>query len=896
MLSGAGYIRSSTTTEATLVQIFNFKNRVKTRISELRPTILQRAIDRGRWCWVALVVALGLPGCTLGPDYQRPAIPALEASYVGADAANDVDSSGVEVNGTHDAWWEQFRDPKLLELLETAVVNNQNLKAAYARVCESRSRYDLSTIGPWPRLDASSNYSRRNQRNPGFLSGVSSNGGSGFDAFSNGISASWEIDLFGRLNRTIESQDAQWGASVDELRDVLVTLMADVTTNYVELRVLQKRRAIALENVTVQEGSFEIANQRFKAGLVGALDGKQAESVLWTTRALVPQLEEQIQNRINRICLLLGESPHQGMRMWLGDGDIPALPTVTPGIPAALVSQRPDVRAAEKRMHSACAEIGVATADLYPRINLVGDLAYDSLDVAQLFSNQAFYSIGPSIRWNVITLGRTRRNINIREAQHEESVAQFRQTVLEAIEEVENGLVGQNRRSERSDKLVKSANAASDAYDLSLSTYKIGDSNFQRVLEAQRQLLNAQDSSVVAQGDIALSVIQTYRALGAGWRTLQFSSQMQLPETDDGDTAVVEYIPRRARGDDGNRVASVPQTMVTGEYDGTANYNFLPEYSVAPQQADGITSSAASESSASSSGPGQNRMDSVIGFGHVGVQREAQPETVDLPVQGYKPVQPYETADESMGEPAKSASAADGEFDATADPTTHMIEDPILPFSVESSIDSGIGQHTEAATGFSPGSTPRIEFEAPRLTQPVDAEVISAPATDGAFSTGPIRSISLESRNNSVTVLDVLPVIEPVRQASGSEIGVRPFATPGPALPFARILGVGIQGKAVAINPALRSADASVRVPVLSVGIPPGWVSDIVLNPRADTTKLTVNQRRRPTPKQGGRMESTRMKSANKKDTAKAAAKTVDQSAGSNLPQMFPRGHAGPSQ
>ena len=731
------------------VQIFDTNSRVTMRMPGVRPIL----------CGVLYgCLALTVSGCVLGPDYVRPAIPALESQYQNASGSEGLDHPYQSTVGPHDEWWNQFGDPKLRVLVESAVANNQDLKAAYARVCESRSRFELSTIGPWPQLDATSVYSRRNQRNPGFLNGVNSNGGPGFDAFSNGLSASWEIDLFGRLRRGIESQDAQWGASLDELRDVLVTLISDVATNYVELRVLQKRRAIALENVDVQKRSLDIANQRYKAGLVGALDGKQAESVLWTTRALVPELDEQIQNRLNRICILLGESPHKGIQTWLGEGDIPALAAVIPGIPAELVSQRPDVRAAEKRMHSACAEIGVATADLYPRINLVGDLAYDSLDVSQLFSNQAFYSIGPSIRWNLITLGRTRRNINIREAQHDQSVAQFRQAVLQAVEEVENGLVGQRRRLERFVKLEKSTAAASDAYDLSLSTYEIGDSNFQRVLEAQRQLLNAQDSSTIARGNITLSIIQTYRALGAGWRTLEFTDQ-SVPEIDEGDNTVIQFIPRRSRGAGESVETPAAMADVTAQYQSqstefhSTDSGFLPPNDIVPESNPGLSVGGHTSDGLIFESPTKH-----IGTGDDQTQFEADSIAV-----------PYDTANQLPDDM----------------PSTNDNPNAESPFTMM--------PDSSPKTGFSPNVDPRIDTEWPAAngdTGPLDFESQPShemhnrpemPTTEAPQSGNVFRSISYAKPLDSTKRVNSNTANRGDGPLTPHGFGFQKFAPPKPA-------------------------------------------------------------------------------------------------------------------
>ena len=478
------------------------------------------------------VVPFFFAGCLVGPDYTRPSLPAMQKQFFASlnlpSSADDVGEQ-VEVStlpiGEHDRWWEQLDDSRLIVLIEHAVTNSMSLREAYYRVCEARSRRDAVALAPWPQLGVTGAFRRRSSRSQisPANSGVAPSTSQPFDVFSTGVNATWELDVWGRLRRSIEAEDNRWVGSVEDVRDVLVTLVSDVAVNYIDLRVLQMRLRISRANLKLQQRSLALATDRFDAGLVGALDVKQAEAILKSTQATVPALEEQISMRLHRLAVLLGTVPSRDLRDWIGEGPIPEYPgVIAAGVPCELVGQRPDLRSNERAMRAASAEIGVAVGNLYPNISLVGDLAWDATDFSQVFNNQTFFSAGPSVRWNILTLGRTRRNIDIRRSQFQQTVYRFRESLLMAVEEVENGLVGIRRASERVKALDQAALAAEDALNISQETYEIGEANFQRVLDAQRQLLQTQDSLLNARGDVVRNFVLTYRALGGGWRSFEF--------------------------------------------------------------------------------------------------------------------------------------------------------------------------------------------------------------------------------------------------------------------------------------------------------------------------------------------------------------------------------------
>ena len=471
--------------------------------------------------------ALLVAGCVVGPDYERPNLPfdlnnfATTQDEEATDEKTEAETQAEAVNSSLSdvhSWWANLNDPLLTELLSRSCQENPGLLEAASRISQARSQREIVVGRLWPQLSGDLSYSR-SRIAPFSSSQTGRRSGDTFDAFTNAYQATWEIDLFGQIERSIEAANARAHVAQEDYRDVLISLMSDIATNYVELRVLQHRHAIAKENIEVQTKNMELAETRNKAGLVGLLDVKQAETSVRTTEAMIPTLEEQIRLRLNRLSVLSGQPPSQQFYEYIGTGPVPTpLIGIRSGIPAQLVSQRPDIRGAEKELHAANADIGVAVADLYPRLSLIGNPSFDTAQFRNWFRSQSYgFSVGPTFQWNIFTMGRTLNAIEAQKAAREQAEMRFRNAVLLAVEEVDNGLISFRKSRQRAQTLEKAAAAAAESVGLSESTYQIGNGTFQRVVDAQRQLLQTQDQLATAHGDVVLAWINTYRALGGGW-------------------------------------------------------------------------------------------------------------------------------------------------------------------------------------------------------------------------------------------------------------------------------------------------------------------------------------------------------------------------------------------
>jgi NodT family efflux transporter outer membrane factor (OMF) lipoprotein len=468
---------------------------------------------------IAVVACSMSVGCAVGPDFHRPRVPFALSNFAAnqdADASQPVAEFASDV----DDWWANLNDPLLTELIVSACSQNPGLQEALSRVSQARSQRDVTLGGLWPQASSEISYARRRFA-PESSGQEGRRSGDGFDSFRHSLNASWEVDLFGRLQRQVEGSDARADSALEDYRGVVVSLMADIATNYIELRVFQQRLSIAKENLKVQSGNLELADTRQKAGLVGLLDVKQAETVVGTTEALVPSLEQEIRLRLNRLSVLTGKPPSQEFYARIGVGAVPRpIAGIGTGIPAELIQQRPDIRRAEKDLHAATADIGAAVGELYPQISLVGSPSFDTSVFGDWYRSQSFgYSVGPSIRWNVFQMGRLINTVAAQEAARDQAELRFRASVLNAIEEVESGLITYRKSNDRVEALQRAAEAAAEAVGLSESTYQIGNTSFQRIVDAQRQLLQTQDQLASARGDVILAWVRTYRALGGGWQT-----------------------------------------------------------------------------------------------------------------------------------------------------------------------------------------------------------------------------------------------------------------------------------------------------------------------------------------------------------------------------------------
>jgi NodT family efflux transporter outer membrane factor (OMF) lipoprotein len=472
----------------------------------------------------ALLLVAGINGCMVGPNYRPPSVPVPDAW---SEASTQEKRAAVTAQ-----WWTTFQDPVLESLITRAVQANRDLRTAAGRVREARALRRLAAGNLGPTINVSGAYTRqRFSENALTLpSGTGSGGTSGAgspsfqreqDLFQTGFDASWEIDLFGGVRRSIEAANADLAAAREGLRDTLVSVLAEVASNYIEVRGLQRRLAIAEENIKAQQDTLEITRARFNAGLTSELDVTQAASQLATTQAQVPSLETSLKQGIHRLGVLTGQAPGALLTELSTAAPIPsAPPEVLVGLPADLLRRRPDVRQAERQLAAATARIGVATADLYPKLSLTGTLGLESVKLADLPKGASrFWSVGPTLSWPIFDAGRIRANIAVQDARTEQQLSTYEQTVLKALEDVENALVAYSREQVRHDKLADAVAANQQAVAMANELYRTGLDTFLNVLDSERALFASQSDLAQSEATIATDVVALYKALGGGWET-----------------------------------------------------------------------------------------------------------------------------------------------------------------------------------------------------------------------------------------------------------------------------------------------------------------------------------------------------------------------------------------
>ena len=338
--------------------------------------------------------------------------------------------------------------------------------------------------------------------------------------FSNGIDSSWEIDLWGRLARGVEAANAELLAQHESLNDIRVTLLADVATTYIQIRVLQQRYSIAMQNLELQKQTLHIVQSRQEAGIVGQLDQSEAESNVAVTTASIPPIQQELQTALYRLTVLLGQTPSGAFVLEDGFANLPMamVQNVAPGMPADLLTRRPDIRKAYFDVMAANAKIGVAVADRLPQLTIRGNISVDARDVDILYTgNSISNSVGPGFRWNILNFGRLKRAIEAREASHQQSLVRYEAVVLKGVQEVESALVEFARQKERVTELERVVEATNRSVEISLARYEQNLITFDRVLDAQRSLATAQGNLATARGDVLFALVKCYKSLGGGW-------------------------------------------------------------------------------------------------------------------------------------------------------------------------------------------------------------------------------------------------------------------------------------------------------------------------------------------------------------------------------------------
>jgi NodT family efflux transporter outer membrane factor (OMF) lipoprotein len=468
----------------------------------------------------AVLLLLLLAGCAVGPDFAPPRAPV---------AASWLESSRKPVETkrqSYHEWWKVFRDPVLDRLIAMATDQNLTLLAAGTRVLQARAVLGIAIGELYPQQQQAIGTTTYNLRSRSDPTNVPVTASSNYWRDVLGVSAVWEIDIWGKFRRGVESADSAYLASIATYDDVLVALVGDVARTYVGIRTLERQIAIARANVARQRKVLQIARDKFEGGTATKLDVYQAETVLATTQASIPQLTLQLQQGKNALRVLLGMAPEPiGFLLARSTGRIPSAPgKVMVGIPADLLRRRPDIRAAELRAAAQSAQIGVAFAELLPAISISGTFGGSAStllgnNLANIFQPTGrFFTVGPSFQWNLLNYGQITNNVRLQDATLQQYLVDYQNAVLTAQREVEDGLSATLQSRAEAGYLGKASVAAQGALEIAMLEYQQGTRDFTTVLTAEQNLLAAQNSLAQAKGNVAAGLVAVYRALGGGWQ------------------------------------------------------------------------------------------------------------------------------------------------------------------------------------------------------------------------------------------------------------------------------------------------------------------------------------------------------------------------------------------
>lgn len=448
-----------------------------------------------------------LSACAVGPDYKPPvdAPVALQNAPAGA-----FSTASPEVQ-----WWKAFNDPVLDDLVAQAVSGNLDIKVAVARVDEARALFKDARLDQLPRVTASGAYVKSDQQQPG------SNGQRiESETYQAGFDAGWEIDLFGRVRHGVESARAEAGAAEADLRDAQVTITAEIARTYLELRGFQARLAVANRNLDTQRETLRLTQVRYNAGAGSPIDVASAQARLKATESAIPALVTAEKRANYRLCVLVGKRPGALDAVLVArDAEMTPLIAALPiGEAADLLRRRPDVQAAERRLAAQTAKVGVATADLFPRVRVTGFVGFLS-GTASGFGNGASqaWAVAPTVTWPALDLGGAHQRLKAQEAHNDAALAQYDQTVLRALEDLEGALVAYRQQQAQLVSLTDQAEASRRAAELARIQYKEGGIDFLILLDAERTLLAAEDALTVAETGVNTNVVAIYKALGGGW-------------------------------------------------------------------------------------------------------------------------------------------------------------------------------------------------------------------------------------------------------------------------------------------------------------------------------------------------------------------------------------------
>lgn len=453
-------------------------------------------------------------GCTmLGPDFQTP-----EVEVPAEWSEQDSDLFRKPSQDESIAWWTQFKDPVLDELIQIAYKQNLSLRSAGLRIMEARAQLGQVEGNIFPQV----------QEMTGDLTTIGTPGPAPdryYNSGSVGFDAAWELDFWGKFRRGIESADDNLLASIADYDDILVTLTAEVARTYVNIRILQERIDLAQKNGELQQNSLKLVTLQLEAGTVTELDVLQAKTLLFSTKATIPNMRATLYTYKHALAVLLGMFPTEVENYLQSMETIPELSTkIAIGVPAELLRRRPDIRRVEMRAAAQSAQIGIARAELFPSFTLFGTLGWSATDrggddLGNIFDANSFsYSFGPAFKWNLFNYGRLKNQVRIQDARLQQLITSYQETVLNAAREVEDAMQGFDQAKKEAKLLDQGVASSKRSTELSMLQYQEGLADYQRVLDSTRSLTQKQDQYAQTKGKIATNVIALFKALGGGWQ------------------------------------------------------------------------------------------------------------------------------------------------------------------------------------------------------------------------------------------------------------------------------------------------------------------------------------------------------------------------------------------
>jgi NodT family efflux transporter outer membrane factor (OMF) lipoprotein len=466
-----------------------------------------------------------LSGCMVGPDYQKPDSALVPFHHQAQGAANTDAASAAQKQAADKqlaTWWYGFNDPQLVTIVDQVLAQNLDLAASLARVEQARAMARAAGAELYPTVDFVGSATKQRQSLQSPLGSLSRNF-PGYERnqkeLTSGAVASWEIDLAGGLRRGASAAEAEELAAEAAHLGTRISVVAEAADAYVQIRGYQARLAVAADQISTDEHLLDLVQVRRRLGDVDEREVAQAQALLKQARATVPLLRIALEAQLNRLDVLMGKQPGSSATELARTTQIPVLPTVRDSIaPAEVLRRRPDIIAAERRLASSNERIGEAISDYYPKVSLSGALGYDSITGKHMFTSDAFQpSIGGLVRWRLFDFGKIDAEVAQAKGANAEALAQYRQAVLRACEDVENALVSLSQNEQRRDELAGEVSALTRARDLSETAYKSGASPLTDVLDANRELLVARDSLNSTEADASRAAVTLYRAIGGGW-------------------------------------------------------------------------------------------------------------------------------------------------------------------------------------------------------------------------------------------------------------------------------------------------------------------------------------------------------------------------------------------